>query len=67
VERFRSNKTISKALANLVSVKATVFVMACIFLWKAKITESSWVQVVGIVIGARTANELLAIARNKNE
>lgn len=65
--RLKDSKTLSKALANLVSVKATVFLVACVFLWKAKITEGSWVQVIGIVIGARTANELLSIARSKNE
>lgn len=67
MDRIKNSRKLSKALDNLLSVKATIFVVSCVFLWKAKITEGSWVQIIGIVVGARTANELLAIARSKNE
>ena len=57
-----------KALDNLLSVKAGVFIVSALFLWRAKITETSYVQIVAIVIGTRAANEIVALMkRGKDE
>jgi hypothetical protein len=56
-----------KALDNLVSVKATIFVCSCVFLFLNKIDQSAWIQCVLIVVGARTANELAVIVKNKDK
>ena len=52
-----------KALNNLVSVKAGILMVACAFLYRGKITEGAWVQVIMIVVGARAANELMTLAK----
>ena len=59
------DKLLSKAISNLVSVKCTVFVISCIFLWHQKISQDIWVQVILIVVGARTANEITSLIKNK--
>jgi uncharacterized transporter YbjL len=56
-----------KGLGNLVSVKATVFIVASVFLCAEKINQVTWLQVIGIVIGARTANELVAMVKKGKE
>lgn len=56
-----------KALGNLVSVKAAIFVVACIFLQLKTIDQNTWLQATMIVVGARTANELLSIVKKKDE
>lgn len=56
-----------KGLGNLVSVKATVFIVSSVFLCAEKINQGTWLQVVGIVIGARTANELVSMVKKGKE
>jgi uncharacterized transporter YbjL len=56
-----------KGLGNLVSVKATVFIVASVFLCAEKINQVTWLQVIGIVIGARTANELVSMVKKGKE
>jgi len=58
-------KFIKKALNNLVSVKAGVFLISVGLLCWGKIDASNWVQVVGIVIGARTVNEVTSMVKGK--
>ena len=52
-----------KALTNLVSVKAGILMVACVFVYLGKISEGAWVQVIMIVVGARAANELMTLAK----
>lgn len=59
------NRLALKALDNLLSVKATVFVVGCFFLWRDKIDQGAWIQVIGIVIGARTANEIVGMIKKR--
>jgi hypothetical protein len=52
-----------KALNNLVSVKAGILMVACVFVYLGKISEGAWVQVIMVVVGARAANELMTLAK----
>jgi len=59
-------RSVLKALDNLVSVKATIFICSSVFLFLNKIDQSAWLQVVLIVVGARTANELVSMVKTKD-
>lgn len=60
-------KIVLKALNNLVSVKAGIFVASCGLLIAGNIDQHAWVNVVMVVVGARTTNELTAIIKKRDE
>jgi len=61
--RNEVSKLVLKAADKLISVKVLSFLFSCAFLYLGKIDQSGWIQALMIILGARTANEIVAMVK----